>query len=231
MPRFNEDGADIVIMGHKTTEVKEALEELLLEVPEVVEMGRLASLAPRHVASKPDARRDLAEDKMFRRKWFGRQRGRVRGTFRAIGTFLADGSKALRVVIGGSHCVGGAWAYTPDDQDLGGQPAIHLCPLFFKATAAKQLATVVHELTHLVKNTADVTREPDLEDVFAIEPLSAQQEQAKFTAYLQQNLNDDRPHIAPKAATRSAYNYENFVLDLIDAQYDEGALPPAVRTG
>lgn len=152
----------------------------------------------------------------------------MRHTFRDIKRFLDDSSKTLDIVVGGDRCIPGAWAYTPDNQVLGGMPKIHICPIkFFSGDAATQLATIVHELTHLIRDTADYTGEIDFEDLGVIGEFNAEDEKQKNKNYFQQGVRDGKSHISPHDAARSAYNYQHFTEDLIAEQYGTGVLEPA----
>ncbi len=228
MTRFNDDGATLIISHNGLSEKSVAqLESLLLEVPDVVELAVEACAAPRH-ATTPAARQNRDEDKMLRRKWFGQERGTVRHTFRDIKRFLDDNAKTLTIVVGGDKCIPGAWAYTPDNQVLGGMPRVHICPIkFFAGDATTQLATIVHELTHLVRDTADFTREIDFEDLGVVEAFDTEIEKQKNKNYFQQGVGDEKSHISSHNAAKSAYNYQHFTEDLIAEQYGIGILTAA----
>lgn len=223
MGQYYERGCNLQIIDNSALKAKgiKLLEEMLLEVPEILDTAIGASSAPRHI-ERADDRREL---KHIRRRWFGKKRGRVRHTFEAIELFLRNGANTLVVSTRGSLCVPGAHAYTPEGQ-TGNRLEICLCEKFFLNDATGQLSTIVHELTHLICDTQDheVSSASDIDFISTADLVSqdtddlARQKKAFF-----------RDELGPGQRTNSAYNFEYFVADLIDETYDRGVLVPVRR--
>jgi hypothetical protein len=221
MARFNNNGCTLQIVDNSSLGAKGVglLEDLILELPELIETAIGASSAPRHTKYRED--RD--EFVHIRRKWFGKKRGRVRHTFQDIHSFLEHAGNTLVVSTHGSQCEVGAHAYTPEGQ-TGTRREIYLCDKFFRDDATGQLSTIVHELTHLIRNTEDfeVNSKSDLDFMSTADLVSmdanvlAQKKKAFFLNELGVN---ERAH--------SAYNFEYFVADLIKEAYGHGVLVPA----
>jgi len=196
---------------------KKLLQKMLNEIPGLLEEAVDACTAPRH---QREARDEYG--KMLRRKWFGRKRGRIRHTFKDILRHIE--ARDVFVDTDGQHHEG-AHAYTPDDQKL----KIYLCPLFYRDSVDGQLATIVHELTHLVRKTIDFEEEsPSLEDVLRFETIQDKinitpeniKEQKK--AFFIKFANDER-------SATSAYNFEYFILDLISEVRGTGVIDEALK--
>jgi hypothetical protein len=220
MTRFYKKGCTLLIVDNSslTKEQVEQLKMVILEVTEVLVIAIGASSAPRH--GNPDRDEFVA----IRRKWFGKKRGRVRHTFKDIEDFLKNGGNSLTISTKGSRCEPGAHAYTPESQE-GGRREIFLCDKFFEDDAAGQISTLIHELTHLIRNTEDfdvsVSDELDFKttlDVISVRPESIR---ASNKAFFQNDLEVEE-------RARSAYNFEYFITDLINECY-EGGLPDPVK--
>jgi hypothetical protein len=180
------------------------LKKLLAQIPDVLTEAIDACSAPRH---KKDAREEYG--KMLRRKWFGSKRGTVRHTFRDILQHIK--SHEVLIHTNGKYSEG-AHAYTPDDQDIN----IYLCTAFFSDTVEGQVATIIHELTHLVRKTEDyeppsLSAEDDFRLVTTKDITSVTREEvitekkARFEGF-SKDIN----------AASSAYNFEYFIQDLLD---------------
>lgn len=218
--RFGENKAKIQIEGKDLLDDPEKLVALLQDLPDLLDLAITFCKAPRHFKDDKQGLETRLEDRLLRRKWFGKKRGRIRHTFRDIERFIDNPLHTLVIKIGGTHCTNTSWAYTEDDQNLESQPRINLCPMFFDATWQQQLATLVHELTHLVRNTADFERPPDDEELFSnpFERVDIEVVRAKNKSYYEQK-RDSIPHISPKKAAISAYNFQHFCEDLLDIEY------------
>lgn len=180
------------------------LDKLLKQIPDVLEEAIDACTAPRH---GKDARDEYG--KMLRRKWFGGKRGKVRHTFRDI--LRRINTHDVLIHTNGKYHEG-AHAYTPDDQDI----HIYLCTAFFSDTVEGQVATIIHELTHLVRKTEDysppsLSAEEDFRFVTTADLVNQKREdviaekQKRFEAF----------STDPKSA-KSAYNFEYFIQDLLE---------------
>lgn len=186
---------------------KRKLNGLLEIIPEVLEEAIDACSAPRH-------NREEREEygKILRRKWFGRKRGTVRHTFRDILAHI--NSRGVFVNTKGSQCVPGASAYTPDDQMLN----IYLCEKFYTESVIQQVATIVHELTHLVRKTIDF--EPPVNDdmIFnftsTVDLISSSiDSEAVRKDYYQNTFSQN------KNSARSAYSFQYFIEELVGERF------------
>lgn len=220
MARFFGNGCLIEIADNQTlnAEQVEKLKNLILEVGPMVDLAIGASSAPRH-ADRQGEREEFVD---LRRRWFGTQRGRVRHTFRDILLFLENETHTLKIGIRAAKDMHGAHAYTPESQ-VGTRREIYLCEKFFQDTNIGQMSTIVHELTHLIRETIDF--DPSFAadtDFFGLEEMLALNPEAVAENKRNYFLND----LPFKDRARSAYNFEYFMAELIKEGF-EGRLPDA----
>jgi hypothetical protein len=154
---------------------------------------------------------------VLRRKWFGKQRGTVRHTFRDILRHINNND--VLVYGQGSSCHGTAHAYTPDGQKAN----IYLWPLFYSDDFFGQMSTIIHELTHLVRDTSDFEL-PDSEKEFSTGlTLESLPDDATF---LKDKFRNYLTELPGKDSVMSAYSYEYFIRELLEEVWDPHLIPP-----